>query len=183
MKIKAIIQRKATEEQTSIWGPQATGRRWEPLWMQGWFYNSAFPCVFVYGLTESEDSPHQTTYINATIGSPETLDPAYMYDTASSCWVWRFYDPLVHLKKDKFDEFVGQLADSWEISDDGLTYTFHIREGVKFHEGGDLDAHDAAYAIWRGLLQDRSAGPQWMFWDALFGYETVADYAVDKANE
>jgi len=53
---------------------------------------------------------------------------------------------------------------------------------VKFHEGGDLDAHDAAYAIWRGMLQDRSAGPQWMFWDAFFNYETVEGYAIDQAN-
>jgi peptide/nickel transport system substrate-binding protein len=176
------IQRMATEYQTSLWGPQATGRRWEPLWLEGYFRNAAFPCPFVYGYTESEDSPHPNTYIEASIGDPETLDPAFMYDTSASCWVWRFYDPLVHMERESFSEFVGQLADSWEISDDGLTYTFHIREGVKFHEGGDLDAHDAAYAIWRGLLQDRAAGPQWMFWDALFGYETVEGYAIDKAN-
>jgi peptide/nickel transport system substrate-binding protein len=105
-----------------------------------------------------------------------------MYDTFSDCWVRRFYDSLVHLKRESTEEFVGQLADSWEISDDGLTYTFHIREGVTFHEGGDLDAHDAAYAIWRGLLQDRSNGPQWMFWDAIFGTWSVADYAIDRAN-
>jgi ABC-type transport system substrate-binding protein len=178
------IQRLATEYQTSIWGPQATGRRWEPLWMEGWFFNPAFPCGFAYGYSEDvETSPHPYTFIYTSIGDPETLDPAYMYDTASSCWVWRFYDPLIHLKEGSYEEFVGQLADSWTISDDGLTYTFHIREGVNFHEGGDLDAHDAAYAIWRGLLQDRAAGPQWMFWDALFGYETVEDYAVDLANE
>jgi peptide/nickel transport system substrate-binding protein len=176
------IQRMATEHQTSIWGPQATGRHWEQMWVQDWFYNPAFPCAFPYALSESEDSPDPDTFVVATIGDPETLDPAYMYDTGSSCWVWRFYDPLIHMKRESYDEFVGQLADSWEISDDGLTYTFHIREGVNFHEGGDLDAHDAAYAIWRGLLQDRSAGPQWMFWDALFGYETVEDYAIDAAN-
>ena len=83
------IQRKATDEQTSIWGPQATGRRWEPLWMEGWFYNPAFPCPFVYGYTETDASPHPKTYIEASIGDPETFDPAYMYDTSSSCWVWR----------------------------------------------------------------------------------------------
>jgi peptide/nickel transport system substrate-binding protein len=177
------IQRKATEYQTSIWGPQATGRHWEQTWIEGYFYNPAFPCQFPYGLTESEDSPDPKTFIMASIGLPETLDPAYMYDTASSCWVWRFYDPLIHMNRGSYEDFVGQLADSWEISDDALTYTFHIREGVNFHEGGDLDAHDAAYAIWRGLLQDRAAGPQWMFWDALFGYETAEDYAIDKANE
>jgi len=176
------IQRMAAEYQTSLWGVQGVNRHYEPLWLQGWFYNPSFPCAFVYGLSESEDSPHPETFIDLSIGDPETFDPAWMYETSASCWVWRFYDPLIHVKRERYDEFVGQLADEWDISEDGLTYTFHIRDGVKFHKGGDLDAHDAAYAIWRGLLQDRVAGPQWMFWDAIFGYETVEDYAIDKAN-
>jgi ABC-type transport system substrate-binding protein len=177
------IQRKANEHMTSLWGIQPTDREYVPLWVEGFFRNATFPCAFTYGLSETEDSPDPTTFIDPEIGFPESLDPAYEYDQSSHCWVWRFYDPLVHMKRDRYDEFVPQLADSWEISDDGLTYTFHIREGVKFHEGGDLDAHDAAYAIWRGLLQDRTYGPYWMFWDALFGYETVEGYAIDKANQ
>jgi len=177
------IQRLATENQTSLWGVQPIGRHYEQLWVKNYFYNPTFPCEFVYGLAESEDSPDPKTFIEGTIGDPETFDPAWMYDTASSCQVWRVYDPLVHTERGSYEKFVGQLADSWEISDDGLTYTFHIREGVKFHEGGDLDAHDAAYAIWRGLLQDRAAGPQWMFWDAFFGKETAEGYAIEKANE
>jgi len=176
------IQRMATDYQTSMWGVQGIGRHYEQTWVQGWFYNPSYPCEFVYGLSESEDSPDPKTFVEGTIGDPETMDPAYMYDTASSCMVWRLYDPLIHTKRESYEEFVPQLADSWEISEDGLTYTFHIREGVKFHEGGDLDAHDAAYSIWRGLLQDRAAGPQWMFWDALLGVETVEGYAIDKAN-
>lgn len=177
------IQRLAAEEQTSLWGIQPTNRRYYQTWLQGFYYNPSYPCDFVYGYTESDDSPDPKTWVMGDIGDPETFDPAYMYDTGASCWIWRFYDPLVHTKRESYSEFVGGLADTWEISDDGLTYTFHIRDGVNFHEGGDLDAHDAAYSIWRGLLQDRAAGPQWMFWDAFFGYETAEDYAIDKANE
>jgi peptide/nickel transport system substrate-binding protein len=176
------IQRLAAEYQTSLWGVQPVARRYLPLWLEGYFYNPSFPCAFAYGLSESEDSPHPETFIDLSIGDPETFDPAYMYDTSASCWVWRFYDPLIHVKRERYDEFVGQLADEWDISDDGLTYIFHIREGVTYHQGGDLDAHDAAYSIWRGMLQDRTAGPQWMFWDAIFGYETVEGYAIDQAN-
>jgi len=176
------IQRMASEYQTSLWGIQPVSRRYEQTWLEGWIYNPSYPCNFVYSFSESADSPDPKTWIEATIGDPETLDPAYMYDTGASCQIWRLYDPLVHTKAERYDEFVGQLADTWEISDDGLTYTFHIREGVTFHEGGDLTTEDAAYAIWRGMLQDRAAGPQWMFWDAFFGYETVEDYAIDLAN-
>jgi len=177
------IQRLASEEQTSLWGVIPVGRHYEPLYLEGWFNNPSYPCWFAYGLSESADSPDPKNFVEDTIGDPETFDPAYMYDTASSCAVWRMYDPLIHTKAERYDEFVGQLADTFDISEDGLTYTFHIREGVKFHAGGDLDAHDAAYSIVRGMLQDRAAGPQWMFWDAFFGYETVEGYAIDKANE
>ena len=39
------------------------------------------------------------------------------------------------------------LAEDWTISDDGLTYTFTIRQGVKFHDGSDLDAADVVYSM------------------------------------
>ena len=176
------IQRMASEYQTSLWGVQRVGRHYEQLWVQGYFYNPTFPCEFVYGLSKSEDAPDAKVFLEGASADPETLDPAYMVDNASSCMATRLYDPLIHAKRERPDEFVGQLADSWEISDDGLVYTFHIRDGIKFHEGGDLDAHDAAYAIWRGMLQDRTDGPQWMFWEALFGSQSVEGYAIDKAN-
>jgi peptide/nickel transport system substrate-binding protein len=177
------IQRLANEQMTSLWGVQPTDRQYHPLWLQGYFRNTSMDiCPFAYGLSESEDSPHPKTLIEADIGDPETFDPNYHYDNATSCWIMRFYDPLVFMNREKTDEFVPNLAESWDISDDGRTYTFHLREGVKFHEGGDLDAHDAAYSVWRGLIQDRTYGPFWMYWDAIFGVETAEGYAIDKAN-
>jgi len=47
-----------------------------------------------------------------------------------------------------------QLAESWEIADDGVTYTFHLREGVKFHNGKELDAEDVKYSLERQLNPD-----------------------------
>lgn len=44
-----------------------------------------------------------------------------------------------------------QLAESWEISDDGLEYVFHLREGVMFHNGKELDAEDVKYSLERQL--------------------------------
>ena len=50
----------------------------------------------------------------------------------------------------------------FEAPEVAMTYTFKIREGVTFHEGGTLEPHDLAYSIWRGMIQDRAGGPQWM---------------------
>src|SRR5207249_2620570 len=67
-------------------------------------------------------------------GDPESLDPAWAYDTASASVIFNVYEPLVFMKKDKTTEFVPMLATKWDISTDGKTYTFTIRKGVKFHE-------------------------------------------------
>ena len=55
----------------------------------------------------------------------------------------RSWKALVTLKPGTGSEIVGQLADSWTISADGLTYTFKLKEGVKFQDGTDFNA-DAA---------------------------------------
>ncbi len=56
------------------------------------------------------------------------------------------------------------LAESWEISDDGLTYTFTLQSGVKFHDGTDMDAEDVKFSLDRARAED-SANAQ----KALFG--------------
>ena len=64
-----------------------------------------------------------------------------------------FTIPLSEFNGDDAASFVPQLAESWDISEDGLTYTFHIREGVSFHDGTPLTPEDVAFTFQRGLLQ------------------------------
>ena len=59
--------------------------------------------------------------------------------------LYNVYETLVKLEAD--GSITGLLADSWEISDDGLTYTFALRDGVKFHDGTDFDAEDVVFSI------------------------------------
>jgi len=97
-------------------------------------------------------SKDPTTFVDAGIGEPETLDPALAYETSGGEIIQNVYETLVFYDGEATDKFVPQLAESWEVSEDGTVYTFKIRSGVKFHDGADLTPSDVAYSFQRGLL-------------------------------
>ena len=75
---------------------------------------------------------------------PDRIDPAVGNDFASSTSLANLYDTLVFPNaKGGVDPW---LATSWDISTDGMTYTFHLRSGVKFHDGSLLKASDVVYS-------------------------------------
>jgi len=115
------------------------------------------------------------TYVLAVIGEPETLDPAWTYETAGSAVETNIYEGMIWFNREKTDEFVPLLATSYEANEAGTEWTFNIREGVTFHEGGTLEPHDAAYSLQRALLQDRIDGPHWMTHEVFFGTYTMED--------
>lgn len=118
----------------------------------------------------SEGAADKTTFVVAEseVGI-DTLDPALAYDTASAEIIQNTYETLVFYDGDKTDAFVPMLAESWETSADGTVYTFKIRSGVKFHQGGDLTPSDVAYSLQRGLLQGGYSSPQWLLAEPFFG--------------
>jgi peptide/nickel transport system substrate-binding protein len=115
------------------------------------------------------NSADPTTLMIAAIGEPETLDPALAYETAGGEIIQNVYETLVFYDGEATDKFVPQLAESWEISDDGTVYTFKIRSGVQFHDGADMTASDVAYSFQRGLLYGGYSGPQWLLAEPFFG--------------
>jgi len=113
------------------------------------------------------------TYIYATIGPWDSLDPAYAYDTASGEVIQAAYEPLIsNWTTESTTEYAPILATEYTVSDDGLTYRFKIREGVTFHNGNSLTPEDVEYSFERGMVQDYGAGPQWMLFEPLFGTDT-----------
>ena len=74
------------------------------------------------------------------------LDPHKAIDYIDSIINFNVYDSLVWPNPD--GTFTGLLAESWEVSDDGLNYTFTMRD-AKFHDGSVVDAHDVVYSLAR----------------------------------
>ena len=78
------------------------------------------------------------TLVFASSADATTLDPHNTTDTQSDQVIWMVYNALI--RYDPQMNIVGDLAESWEMSEDELTWTFHLREGVRFHDGSPFTA-------------------------------------------
>lgn len=105
---------------------------------------------------------------------------------------FNIFDRLVDVEVDADgnSKIVPSLAESWNISDDGLEYTFHLRQGVKFHNGNDFTAEDVAYTFHRLLTVEGGVNTEFIDQikgadellagetDTLEGVEVVDDYTI-----
>jgi peptide/nickel transport system substrate-binding protein len=83
---------------------------------------------------------------------PESLDPAKAFNSQRAQRVmWALYEPLVNLSQDS-KHVEPALAESWEVGADGLTYTFHLRKNVRFHDGTLLNAEAVRVNLERNYL-------------------------------
>ena len=88
----------------------------------------------------------KTDLVIATATEAVTLDPQGGWDGASLYVLRQLYNGLVKL--DSNMEVVGDLAESWEFTSD-TSVTFHLKQGVKFHNGEEMTAEDVVYSIER----------------------------------
>ena len=88
--------------------------------------------------------------------------------------------------------YVGDLADSWDISDDGTVYTFHLKEGVKWHDGEDFNADDVIFTLTslaspeytggnEGRVMSIAGAPEYQAGtaDSVSGLKKIDDYTVE----
>ena len=103
------------------------------------------------GRTVSPASRPQTAPAGNTLrlpgNEPPTLDPALASDADSSNYIVEIFSGLVTL--DQNLKVVPDIAEKWEVSDDRKTFTFHLRQDVKFHDGRPVTAQDFKYSIER----------------------------------
>jgi len=109
------------------------------------------------------------TIVEETIGQPDTLDPATDYETAGGSIIQNVYETLVWFKGDKADEVRPWLAESYEVSRDGLTYTFKLRSGITFTDGTPLDANAVWFSLMRVIIMDDPDGPAWAMTQVIRG--------------
>ena len=91
-----------------------------------------------------DESPaYGDALVEGTIGDASTLIPLLASDSSSHAVAGLLYNGLV--KYDKDLKIVGDLAQSFDIAADGLTITFHLRKGVKWHDGAPFTSRDVLY--------------------------------------
>jgi peptide/nickel transport system substrate-binding protein len=127
------------------------------------------------------DIKNPDTFILASYGPVNTLDPAASYSASGAQRIGNIYETLVFFEGSHTDRFVPVLAEeiptttNGGVSADGKTYTFKIRKNVKFQEGGDLTPEDVVYSIKRNMIVDPDGGPMWMLLEALTGKTGTRD--------
>ena len=87
-----------------------------------------------------------------------SLDPAEAFEFSGVEVGANVYDKLIGVDLAKGNALVGELAASWTVSPDNLTYTFKLRPGLKFHSGNALTAADVVYSFQRAVTLNKSPG-------------------------
>ena len=85
-----------------------------------------------------------------------SLDPAEVFEFTASEVLGNAYQPLVGYNVEDVSEIFGVIAESWEVSDDGKTFTFTIAPGLQFASGNPITAADAVYSLQRAVKLDKS---------------------------
>jgi peptide/nickel transport system substrate-binding protein len=101
-------------------------------------------------------TPADTLVEGFAIDDIITLDPGEAFELSAAEVTANTYSKLVMLDPKDTSKVIGELADSWTISDDGLTYTFKMKPGLKFASGNPITAADVAYSFERAVKLDKS---------------------------
>ncbi len=145
-------------------------------------------CSAALGLTASvtavtafAETPANMLVIANRIDDVTTLDPAESFEFAGSDISRNVYSRLVYL--DPMDLSAGYqagLAESWDVSEDGKTITFTMREGVTFQSGNPVRAEDAAFSLQRAVILNKT--PAFILTQFGFTPENVAETIKADGN-
>ncbi len=142
-----------------------------------WFGSLAIILALPLASCQRSTKPEPVTLIFARGADSQKLDPADVDDGESMKVLVNVSEGLVRFKHGT-TEPEPCLATSWTISPDGLTYTFKLRNGVKFHDGTPLDAQAAAFSFLRQMDKSIPAhlpDATFAYWSAMFNMITAVE--------
>lgn len=142
---------------------------------------AAFLSVGALSLSAVEAATPKDTLVMAySIDDIITLDPAEIFEFSGAEYSSNTYDRLVGFDNDDVSKIHGVAAESWTVSDDGLTFTFKMRKGVKFASGREMTAEDAAFSLQRVIKLNKT--PSFILSQFGFTADNVEDMikAIDE---
>jgi len=131
------------------------------------------PVLTVGGLSAQADN---TVIVAADVQDIITLDPARAYEVTNLTVFHAVYETLIDVPADNLTALEPGLATSWKVSDDGLTYTFHLRDGVTFSSGNPMTAEDVRFSWMR--LKNIKGNPSF-YTDAIDTIKVVDDHTLE----
>ncbi|MBZ7922832.1 ABC transporter substrate-binding protein [Ensifer sp. 2YAB10] len=102
------------------------------------------------------ETPKDTLVEAFAIDDVISMDPGEAFELTAAEVTGNTYSMLVRLDTNDTSKVVGDLADNWTVSDDGLTYTFKLKSGLKFASGNPVTAEDVAWSFERAVKLDKS---------------------------
>jgi len=120
------------------------------------FYGLAWAASLLWVAPFQAATPDDTLVQAMAIDDIISLDPAEVFEFTSTELIDNSYALLVRFNPDDPANVINELAQDWSVSDDRLTYMFHLRDGVKFASGNKVTAHDVAFSFERVVKLNKS---------------------------
>ncbi|CAH2397836.1 Peptide/nickel transport system substrate-binding protein [Mesorhizobium ventifaucium] len=117
---------------------------------------AAMSALLLAGAPALAVTPADTLVEGFAIDDIISMDPGEAFELSTAEVTGNTYDLLVRLDLSDTSKVKGDLAESWTVSDDGLTYTFKLKPGLKFASGNPITAADVAYSFERAIKLDKS---------------------------
>lgn len=120
-----------------------------------WLAGAAFSAMLMAAPALAETPPDTLVEVFA-IDDIISMDPGEAFELSTAEVTTNTYDLLIRLDLDDTSKVKADLAESWTVSDDGLTYTFKLKPGMKFASGNPITAADVAYSFERAVKLNKS---------------------------
>lgn len=150
------------------------------MWKQFGYSFLLILILFMVGCGQSGTSSSGKVFRYAITTEPTTFDPALVEDGPTIDLLFQVFEGLV--RWDEGSKLVPNLAEKWEVSEDGRVYTFTLKKGVKFHNGREVTAEDFKYSIERSLNKETNSTVAGIYLNDIVGALEYANKRADSVS-